>query len=172
MSRLFFALVPDQKTTNAFNRAVLELKHTKYEKVVEEEKLHLTLRYIGSIKEEIMNSLLNSVNNLKKATFTLHIREQKFWIKPEITVLVPDMIPDALSDLVDELENICIENGLPEECRKFKPHITVIKRSEKHIMHKPFVTISWKVSDFVLLNSEMIDGKLRYTEIARWYLQE
>jgi len=172
MSRLFFALVPDQKTTKAFNRAVLELKHTKNEKVVEEEKLHLTLRYIGSIKEEVMNSLLNSVNKLKKATFALHISEQEFWIKPEITVLVPDMIPDALSDLVEELENICIDNGLPKECRKFKPHITVIKHSERHGMNKTFAKISWKVSNFVLLSSEVIDEKIRYTEIARWYLQE
>jgi len=170
MSRLFFAITPDKAIIDEVNIAVQHLKPSCNEKIVANDKLHLTLRYIGSATDEIKNAVIKSVNKTHKPVFTLKIDKQEFWNKPKISVLVPDSVPDELIELVEALEHVCVENGLPEENRDFKPHITVIRHSIKHQSDSKLNTISWQVSDFVLLNSETIDGKLQYTEIGRWRL--
>ena len=170
MSRLFFAITPDKAIIDELNIAVQCLNPTGNEKIVANNKLHLTLRYIGSASDEIKNAVIKSVNKIYNPVFTIKIDKQEYWNKPKISVFVPDTIPGELIELVEALEHICVEIGLSEENRGFKPHITVIRHSINHQSVSVFKTISWQVRDFVLLNSETIDGKLQYTEIGRWHL--
>jgi len=170
MSRLFFALVPDKEIINELNLAVNVLKPTGTEKVVANDKLHLTLRYIGSASDQIRNAIIQSVNKTTNSSFTLNIDKQAYWNKPKISVLMPNSIPSELTALVEALESICIENGLPKDNRQYKPHITVIRNTNDQRPEMKLKTISWHIRDFVLLNSETINGKLQYTEIGRWVL--
>ena len=74
-------------------------------------------------------------------------------------------------ELIEALEHICVASGLPGESRNYNPHITVARHSKHKQSNINIEPISWVVSDFVLLNSESLDGEIKYTEIAKWRLK-
>lgn len=170
MSRFFFALMPEQKTIDELNQVVRFIKPITKEKVVGNEKLHLTLRYMGPVTDEIIGSIIDSIERVQISSFTLRLVKFEYWEKAEVTVLVPDNIPNELTELFETLEQICVGNGLSNESRSFKPHVTVIKKSLLHNSKNKPGMIFWKINDFVLLHSQTIKGILTYTEIGRWNL--
>lgn len=170
MSRLFFALVPNNQTLTELNQTVQQLKPSDSEILVPDEILHLTLRYLGEVSDEALNTIRRSVDNINHSAFSLNIEKQQYWKKPSLSVLVPNEIPVELTELVEDLETICVSSGLHEESRAFRPHITVIKKSVNHQLEDKLKKVAWKVNDFVLLNSEQKAGKIKYTKIAQWSL--
>ena len=170
MSRLFFALIPEKSTRADINQAIQQINPDKYEKIIKNEKLHITLRYLGNVSTDVLKEINRSVDNIKQPEFSLTIDKLEYWKRPSLSVLIPSKIPKPLTDLVAELEKICIACGLTEESRAYKPHVTIIRKSLDHQSGHNLKTVNWKVKNFVLLNSETVDGKVIYTKIGQWGL--
>lgn len=95
--------------------------------------LHLTLRFIGEIAEDMAADVNDALARLRTRRFALRLagtgvfgaadRPRNLWVGVERG---PELVT-----LHDKIEHALIRAGLPPEPRKFAPHVTLAR------LHKP-----------------------------------
>jgi 2'-5' RNA ligase len=98
-------------------------------KWVDPGNLHLTLRFIGEIGEDLATDIDDALSRLRARRFTLQIagtgvfgggdKPRSLWAGVERT---PELV-----GLRDKIEQALIRAGLPPEPRKFAPHVTLAR---------------------------------------------
>jgi RNA 2',3'-cyclic 3'-phosphodiesterase len=97
-------------------------------KWVDPGNLHLTLRFIGEVGEDVAADVDVALARLKARPFTLRLagagvfggnRPHALWVGVERD---PDLVK-----LRDKIEQALIRAGLPPEQRKFAPHVTLAR---------------------------------------------
>lgn len=144
------------------------------------EKLHVTLKFIGDVEparvEALSGAAARAVAKLEPfelttgetGTFPPHGQPRVLWLG----------IVDAsgrLAVMQRALEDACDADGFPREPRAFKPHLTLARvRSpqgarELAAAHRelPFEPQRFKVSELVVMRSELGPGGSRYTPLSR-----
>jgi RNA 2',3'-cyclic 3'-phosphodiesterase len=97
-------------------------------KWVDAGNLHLTLRFIGEVGEDVAADIDEALSRLKARHFELRIggigifgsgKLRTLWVGVERTA--------ELVHLRDKIEQALIRVGLPPETRKFAPHVTLAR---------------------------------------------
>jgi RNA 2',3'-cyclic 3'-phosphodiesterase len=103
--------------------------------------LHLTLRFIGEISEDVAADVDEALARLRARRFALQLagtgvfggdRPRSLWVAVERS---PELVT-----LHDKIEQALTRAGLPPEPRKFSPHVTLAR------LHNPPVD---KVAEFL-----------------------
>jgi 2'-5' RNA ligase len=131
MTRLFIALkIPlhIRKEITNFTKEVLPgYNNYKWEQI---DKVHLTLKFIGDVKEELVNEVIKKIsfiNGYKK--FECGLDKFDFFYrngKPSIFFLklqMEDRINELVARFNDELETLSI----PREKKEFHAHLTLLR---------------------------------------------
>ena len=130
MNRLFISLnLPDNMISEIIglrDKICLE-KNIKWESV---EKLHITIKFIGDVSDEMMEKISNEllfVNNYQsiKCSFNkfgfFYRDDRPFILWAGLTV------DETLFDLITEVNRRLEKFSIPIEQRKFNPHITLLR---------------------------------------------
>ena len=148
------------------------------------EKLHITLKFLGDTEparvEDLSRAAARAVSNVEPFELTIdepgsfppHGQPRVLWLG----------IVDAsgrLAFMHKALEAECAAAGFPRESRPFKPHLTLARiRSpqgarELAAAHRatPFEPQRFKVSELVLMRSELSPQGSRYTPLSRHALE-
>ena len=143
------------------------------------EKLHITLKFLGNVKPERVEALSGVAASVEyfdpfeltvgePGSFPPHGPPRVLWLG----------IVDANRRLVilqNNLEAGCASFGFPRETRAFRPHLTLARiraprgareLAEAH-RETPFEPQRFKVSELVLMRSELGPGGSRYTPLSR-----
>jgi len=160
--RLFIALNFDEGLKEVINELQVYLKEHKVKgRYVPLDNMHLTLSFIGEydnaekimdIMDEIdipdINLSLDNCGNFGDI-FWLGIKENK-----------------ELNDYVYKLRRRLIKEGIDIDKKKFKPHITLIRKCEfTEDVTVNIPSYSMKVKGVSLMKSEFTDNGVRYTEL-------
>jgi 2'-5' RNA ligase len=144
------------------------------------EKLHITLKFLGDIEHARVEALSDAASRVvaslesfeliidEPGTFPPHGQPRVLWLG----------IVDAsgrLAFMQHALETECVAAGFPRESRAFKPHLTLARlRSpqsarELAAAHRetPFEPQRFKVSELLVMRSELGPGGSRYTPLSR-----
>jgi len=182
MTRLFVALkIPlDIRETiiKIRNNSVANPQKYKWE---DKNKIHLTLKFIGEVKDELIQPIAGHIlfiKEYKKINCTLN----KFGFfyrdgKPKILWLGLDIdfeIYNLVERLNKELENFSI----PAEHRKFKPHLTIkrlrgnededfVNNFEKAIIPE----INFTANEISLMKSELLPAGSKYEDLKIYNLK-
>jgi 2'-5' RNA ligase len=101
-----------------------------------EEKLHLTLKFIGDIDDKTVAELTRSLPNLQgRAAPVTQFTGLGFFGKPAAPSILQVGLLNTpiLQEVCDDVESCCLETmGLPRETRKFHPHITLLRIKPYH----------------------------------------
>ena len=111
-----------------------ELKREKavfYRNWVHNQDLHITLKFLGPVRETALDDLLNQLRETEwPPSFQVTIgrlgifgpasRPRVLWVGVEKN--------EALSTLQQKVEQVCAETGFPTEKRLYRPHITLAKK--------------------------------------------
>lgn len=178
--RLFIAINFEESTKNQINEIITYLQpKIKRGRFVNPENLHLTLEFLGEIKEDKMSEIEEVMSTLAFPEFTLSLTElsyfktrkgRLYWLGMEEN--------DTLQQLQYELHQKLLEANFKLESRPFLPHITIgrnikVKQKLNHYeIEKRLKLIEIKVDTIDLMASSIIDGKLTYTLIASKPLTE
>jgi 2'-5' RNA ligase len=147
------------------------------------EKIHVTLKFIGEVEasrvEELARAAKRAASTVKQFELTLstpgafppHGPPHVLWLGVEDP-------SGQLSKLQRALEDEAARAGFPREQRPFKPHITLARirapqgaRELAAAHHESsFDPQCFKVSEFVLMRSELGPGGSRYTTLTRYAL--
>lgn len=131
MVRTFIAVEVSPKIRSRLSDDIVALKaHAPLVKWVKPDNLHLTLRFLGDVKEndleELFDALHEDVESL--APFTLEIRgigSFPNWRHPRVVWAGCGEGADEAVELADTVESLCVDLGYEKEHRSFRPHLTL-----------------------------------------------
>jgi len=131
MIRLFIALkMPIEVLDNLTKYCKLRIDDFDSYRWEQKEKIHLTLKFIGDIKKEILTELLNELEFLNRVElFNCTINKLGFFFtNDQPRILWAGMkTENRLADLVQELNSRLDKFGVTQEKRKFHPHLTLMR---------------------------------------------
>jgi 2'-5' RNA ligase len=181
MTRLFVALkIPDDIKKKIFefrNEILPGWGKYRWEK---EEKIHLTLKFIGEVDEnkiEKISQSLNFIENYFKFECSFS-RFGFFFKRGTAKILWIGLSTDnSLFKLVDEINSNLEKLSIPKDERKFKAHITLLRLKNK--VPENFVKgfeefripkINFIADEAALIKSELLSDSSKYTEIRDYRL--
>jgi 2'-5' RNA ligase len=183
MIRLFIAL----KIPGEIKEQIISLRKSAYngpEKFRWEnpDKLHLTLKFIGDVQEQITGDIVNSISFIENYNrFNCAFTGFGFFFNnglPKIlwAGLKTDQKP---AELAEKLNNIfSVHFSVPAEHRKFKPHLTLLRIKDK--VDSKFIdsftnfrteAIPFIAHEIALIKSELSPSGSVYTELKNFNLK-
>jgi len=169
MSRLFFALWPDNITRHRIDAIVRNLPVNQGRRVTPE-NIHITLAFLGQIDSERNKQLISKASNVSCQGFQLNLDRIGWWKKPQIVWLAPSFIPDELTALVNQVEDIATSCNIKLENRSCQPHMTIMRKVRRSIPEQLLQPIDWQVNCFALIESITHPEGVRYTLQQSWPL--
>ncbi len=128
-----------KKELKPFKKIGTPIKWTK------DENLHLTLKFLGEIEENILNRLLEDFDKSFKEikTFDLQLKEfGNFSNKGNLTIFWIGVEKNKeLIKLFNKIEEICEKNGFKREERELIPHITLGRNKKNYNFKKIYELI-------------------------------
>ena len=167
--RYFFALWPDESVRRRL--AALAKQADARGRMHHPEDLHMTLVFLGQVADERLRCVYDVADTIRGTAFGLAIDGTGYWPRPRILWAGPSTTPEALSQLVFDLQNALAGCGFEPERRRYKPHITLLRKAlhgEAGTIDPPVV---WTANGFVLAVSGGGEpGAPRYRVVRRWPL--
>lgn len=138
-----------------------------------QEKMHLTLKFVGEVDKTIANELQEELDNIDHPKFSMTIRGIGYFPEGKHPKVMWAGIKEnnSLEELHQKVVSRCEKMGIAPENRPYKPHVTiarakdVIKRAVTAFAdrHKKFVIPDISVNEFVLYESKLDpDGAHHY----------
>jgi 2'-5' RNA ligase len=173
-NRLFFALLPDDETRSACQRAARELM-IKYQptqrRVVPPENYHVTLEFLGhTVTTEQEAGARASAALVSGEPFTMALEIAASFAGASVWWLGPRETPTKLLQFRGDLHKRLGGLGLNLDRGRFSPHVTVIKTGAK-LPPTMIAAIDWTVSDFALMRSQVDADGSKYEVLQRWPIQ-
>lgn len=126
-ARLFLAIWPDDETLNGLVARRNAIEWESGAKVSPDERLHLTLHFIGQVPRDRVPALREALQvHCDEIELTLSWLD--VW-KDGVAVLRPQAVPPSLMSLRRQLSQRLNDVGLPVEEREFRPHVTLARNA-------------------------------------------
>jgi 2'-5' RNA ligase len=151
---------------------------------IDEDNLHLTLRFIGEVERPAANDLAEALGRIECSSFELRVagtgafdRSRRHQSYPHaVWARVPPT--DQLEALRLKVERACERAGLGRETRRFTPHITLARTDRATEPVADWLAAwcdlaagPWTVEDFVLFESHLGHTGAVYEEVVRYALR-
>lgn len=170
MKRLFFALWPSDVTRKKIIQFDALLTDRRLKKV-KQSNLHMTLVFLGHIEEQQEQNIIESVNNIRASVIKLQFDQLTSWQqKRGILCLTSENQPPALLNLVKQLQDCVIRQGVEVESRPYTAHITLARNIKKQPELDVEPPIAWQSDSFVLVHSVSTEHGVDYRVIKTWPL--
>jgi len=182
MNRLFIALkIPKEireKIISLRNAAITNHESFRWEPI---EKIHLTLKFIGDVKEGLTEPISNLLEFVADYNcFDCRLTKFGFFYKqgqPKILWLGLSL-NNQVNQLVERINKELETFSIPAEKRKFQPHLTIkrLRGDEGAGFMESFESFSvpeieFKSGEIALMKSELLPGGSKYTGIKKYYLK-
>lgn len=176
MRRLFIAILPGEAVKEELHALQERLKpHLLGGNLTAKDNLHLTLRFLGEMEEEMLPALRRCLEEAVAAGESFRIRTAGLGAFPRgrRQILWKALEPSpALERLHDDLEASLEAAGIPREDRPFRPHITL---GRQLLLEKPLEEIrrggicgreqTLEVRRITLMESIRVEGILCYVPL-------
>ncbi len=176
MIRLFIALeIPEEirKYITGERKRISDID-LRWEPV---EKLHLTLKFIGSFKEELLNDLIKELSFIENyPEFELQLTNFGFF-KPRI-IWVGLSAGEKLFKLADDLNKHLVKLNIETEEKLFKPHLTLLRipKGQENIIEsfrgKQIMNKSFNSDRVILYQSTLSPQGSKYTPLKVYKLRK
>jgi 2'-5' RNA ligase len=170
-ARVFFALWPTAAEREQLAAWQKPLKHLCGGRAMRGEILHSTLVFVGQVKFCRLEALCLAAQQISCDGFELCFDEARYWGHNHIVYAAPRHTPQQLAKLVEALEQHLTEHRFNFDRRKYQPHVTLLRNTQWSDTPLPAMRpVSWRISDFVLVQSAPHDGIADYRVLARFPL--
>lgn len=143
------------------------------------ENLHLTLRFIGDVDEDIAEEACQALDGLSAQPFQLKLKELGTFGRPpsSLWIGVEDEPKGALVQFQTTMESALVRAGLDPEGRKYTPHVTLARLKKKinrdrlaqyMEAHAGLESSSFEVTGFTLFRSHLSHTGAHYEPYAEF----
>lgn len=162
--RLFFAVWPPRDTARALAGWAGEAAAVTAGKATPEEKIHLTLAFLGSAEPA---PAIAAAKGVKAGGFELAVDSAKYWRGNHIVWAGPREMPAGLKTLVERLHDALLHADFVLERRPFAAHVTLVRKAQRPRALPALPVVRWPVSEFALVSSVQAS----YKDVARFRLE-
>ncbi len=169
MIRLFIALlIPDEIKSVIFDHCYTVVENPSEYKWEDPTKVHLTLKFIGEVKESLLPQIINEIEFVNNySAFDCSISNFGFFFRfSEAKILWCNLdTDDTIISLVDEFNKKLMKLNIESENRKFKGHLSLlrIKRKVNEEFIKSFKDFKFSPVKFVANEIALIQSFLKPT---------
>lgn len=139
-------------------------------------QLHLTLRFIGDVEEQVGEAALEALGTVRHAPFEMRLEECGIFGKPAKPRVIYAVARPAgpLKSLHEKIDNALRAGGIPPDERKFVPHVTLARlkgakagRVADYVAaHSGLRTPAFEVGAFHLFQSTLAHSGAQYDIVA------
>ena len=171
--RVFFAIEIPTKIQRQIVRWRAENFPDDAGRPVAAANMHITLAFLGEVSAEKQAALAKLAGRIRQPGFTLHLDDAGQWLRSRVVWLGTRQPPRGMLQLANMLRSQAARSGCYQSPQPFHPHLTLL-RNTAHAVPIPAPGFHWEipVSEFVLYESNFINGRTRYTPLQRWTLSE
>jgi 2'-5' RNA ligase len=168
--RLFFALWPSDEVRARIVRATSGSIRDAGGRPVPTANLHVTLLFLGETDARRLDALTSDAALVVARPFELFFDAIETWSRSRVLCLTCRQPPSAASDLALALETALAPRDSKRRDHAFRPHVT-LARDARPVRETVIEPLDWRVSDFVLVESNMTKTGSQYSVIGRWPLR-
>jgi 2'-5' RNA ligase len=156
--RVFLGIVPDVATADRIFRTAMVLKraHGLPGKLIEPDRLHVSLFFLGGLPDEIIRTACAALADVRVPPFEIVFdRSVSFRGREDNRpfVLIGADGPSRLKSFRQMLGAALTRNGLRRRANtNFTPHVTLLYDTNSVEEH-PVDPVAWTVNEFVLIRS-------------------
>ena len=169
MSRLFFALWPDEAARQTLGALSRDVALVAEGKPVPEEKIHLTLAFLGEVAAGREPEVKRAAQDTRGEAFTLGLDRVGSFRRARVAWAGSSIAPQPLFDLQAALAARLAEQGFELQEREFAPHLTLARKIARPLAAASIPTIAMQAGALALVRSEAGTG--RYTTLESWPLR-
>ena len=170
-ARVFFALWPTAAEREQLAAWQKPLKRLCGGRAMRGETLHTTLVFVGQIEFGRIEALRLAAQQVSGESFELCFDEARYWGHNRIVYAAPRHTPQQLAQLVEALEQRLTGHRFNFDRHEYRPHVTLLRDAHGSDAPLPAMQpVSWRISDFVLVQSAPHDGIADYRVLARFPL--
>jgi 2'-5' RNA ligase len=143
------------------------------------EKLHLTLKFLGSVDDETLEVLKTRIEDVAQKYGSFDLSLQGTGVFPAVSrpriLWIGTVVSSGILDRVHaDLENVCEAIGFEPEAKRLHPHVTIgrvrepqsaRKLAQYHVQTK-IEPIEFKVAELVIYESKLQRAGSVYTAIS------
>jgi RNA 2',3'-cyclic 3'-phosphodiesterase len=164
MIRLFVALkIPDVIKSEIFKHCYAAAESPSDYRWEDKDKVHLTLKFIGEVKEELLPQITDELEFVKNySSFNCRISRFGFFFpENQAKILWCNLETDeSIVSLVNELNKRLAKYDIEIEKRKFKGHLTLLRIKKpvsenfiKRFKEYSFDPVKFNVNEIALIQS-------------------
>lgn len=165
--RLFFALWPNDRQRDQLRNAISPVAKLVEGQAVYRGSWHITLAFIGEFPEEQIPALQEAVRAVRVEPFRLRFDRAEFWPRPKVAVLAAQTVPAELERLVESLNIVLTDAGVLTESRRFRPHITIVRKARNFETQRLAQAAMVEWTDFELVESVSGPGGPTYVPLKQ-----
>ena len=174
MIRTFVAIFPPQDVREALFRAAQNLHASRDFRLVGQEKIHLTLKFLGDVAEQDLDTIKKALQPLGESHDPFDVSTSGFGAFPSeqrasILWAGIEQGSEHLSTIAEEVETLLTPAGFERENRPYLPHLTLARarsRRTKLDTPEPPPTLRFKVSGINLVKSAPGEKGVTYSTLA------
>ena len=180
LTRCFIAIEISREAINEIEAIQNIIKKRKlfYGKLTEPENLHLTLKFLGEINEEIIEKVKEELRNIKIKEFEVSLGELGLFSEHIPRILWVRLMGKEVLELQAEIDKQ-LDNIFPKE-ERFMSHLTIARIKKvidkrilleyiKNLKHRK---IKFKINEFILKKSELMPEGPIYSNLEKFKLRE
>ena len=160
--RLFFGMLPDKEVHDQLIALSRSFPIIKGVRPTPKDNLHITLQFLGYLEENERKCLEQKMLQTFVQSFSLRFDLYGYFKTSKTLWLGCSSYPRELTRLVNHLKSIAESCGAKTDERIYKPHITLFKKVPKAEFPDIPFTITWKATEFHLLESVPHENSTRY----------
>ena len=169
MPRLFYALWPDDDTRVALAEAAARID-LRDASLVRPENLHITVRFLGTISDELTDQLRFSQPVQGLGQFTLEINDVGWWRSSQVAWLAPLVVPPQMEEMVFKVQEHLAKWDITQKKGPFTPHVTVARNARRAPRVFGSIAVEWRVDSVALILSKTEPIGAYYEVQNRWSL--
>ena len=177
MHRLFVAVSPPAPIREQLLDLMEGVSGARWQ---DDEQLHLTLRYIGSVEAPMAEDIVAALGNVHQVPFEIALHGVgRFGSRGRVNAVWAGVQPhDALAHLHRKVDQALVRIGLKPERRAYLPHITLARFGRESAgldcfvaRHAGLTSAPFPVKSFGLYESHLSQHGASYELIERYPLQ-
>jgi RNA 2',3'-cyclic 3'-phosphodiesterase len=168
--RLFFALWPDAATSGALAALAQEVAIESGGRPTAPGNAHVTLAFIGGQPSRIATELGAAAARISAPAFDLVFDRVESWRKSAIAWAGVRSVPAPLVELHQAVSRLLPACGIEPDDRPLTVHLTLARRIETSVRRPLAPSLTWRVTAFALVASELSAAGARYRVLSSWPL--
>ncbi|MGZ8193895.1 MAG: RNA 2',3'-cyclic phosphodiesterase [Methylobacter sp.] len=170
VSRLFFALWPDDTTSQKLVRLCQSIQAKEFKWVLPQ-NFHVTLVFLGNIDTTAELLIKKRAAAISAEPLVVTFDRLTYWNKPKVLCLTSRQPPPSKLMILVEALGLAVEScGLQIDAKPYTPHITLARHGTAFV-EQDCEPIVWRAESFCLVESFSQSSGVFYKVIQQWPFQ-